>query len=72
MKIIKAPTVKEASPLELKNRALARKAAAEGFVLLENADTSIADYVWLPIDWVKGRPVLRWQDSWNPGKERKA
>ena len=39
MKIIKAPTVKEASPLELKNRALARKAAAEGFVLLENDGT---------------------------------
>ena len=39
---------------------------------LENADTSIADYVWLPIEWEKGRPVLRWQDSWNPGKERKA
>lgn len=36
MKIIKAPTTKEASALELKNRALARKAAAEGFVLLEN------------------------------------
>ena len=30
MKIIKAPTTKEASALELKNRALARKAAAEG------------------------------------------
>ena len=39
MKIIKAPTTKEASALELKNRALARKAAAEGFVLLENDGT---------------------------------
>ena len=39
MKIIKAPTAKEASALELKNRALARKAAAEGFVLLENDGT---------------------------------
>ena len=34
MKIIKAPTTKEASALALKNRALARRAAAEGFVLL--------------------------------------
>ncbi|MBQ3478792.1 MAG: glycoside hydrolase family 3 C-terminal domain-containing protein, partial [Clostridia bacterium] len=39
MKIIKAPTTKEASALELKNRARARKAAAEGFVLLENDGT---------------------------------
>ena len=36
MKNIKAPTTKDASALELKNRALARRAAAEGFVLLEN------------------------------------
>ncbi len=35
-KIIKAGTIKEPSALELKNRALARRAAAEGFVLLEN------------------------------------
>lgn len=39
MKIIKAPTLREASALELKNRALARRAAAEGFVLLENDGT---------------------------------
>ena len=36
MKILKAPIKKEASELESKNRALARRAAAEGFVLLEN------------------------------------
>ncbi|MBQ7063621.1 MAG: glycoside hydrolase family 3 C-terminal domain-containing protein [Firmicutes bacterium] len=39
MKILKAPTIKDASPLELNNRALARRAAAEGFVLLENDGT---------------------------------
>ena len=33
---------------------------------LENANTSIADYVWLPIEWENGRPVLHWQDSWQP------
>ena len=33
---------------------------------LETADTSIADYVWLPIEWESGKPVLRWQDSWKP------
>ena len=39
MKILKAPVDREASALELKNRALARRAAAEGFVLLENDGT---------------------------------
>ncbi|MCR5294914.1 MAG: glycoside hydrolase family 3 C-terminal domain-containing protein [Lachnospiraceae bacterium] len=39
MKILKATTSKEASELELGGRALARKAAAEGFVLLENDGT---------------------------------
>ncbi len=33
---------------------------------LENAQTWKADYVWLPIEWEDGRPVLRWQDAWKP------
>ncbi len=33
---------------------------------LETANTSIADYVWLPIEWDDGRPVLLWQESWTP------
>lgn len=32
---------------------------------LETANTSIADYVWLPIEWENGKPVLRWRDSWT-------
>ena len=28
--------------------------------------TSIADYVWLPVEWEDGRPVLRWRDEWRP------
>lgn len=32
---------------------------------LETANTSIADYVWLPIEWEGGRPVLRWRDEWT-------
>ncbi|MCH4070580.1 MAG: family 43 glycosylhydrolase [Lachnospiraceae bacterium] len=32
---------------------------------LESANTSIADYVWLPIGWEDGKPVLHWQDSWK-------
>lgn len=39
MKILKATTNQSASELELKNRQLARKAASEGFVLLENDGT---------------------------------
>ena len=37
---------------------------------LETADTSVAEYVWLPIQWEDGRPVLRWQAQWMPRKER--
>ncbi len=33
---------------------------------LEGADTSVADYVWLPIEWEDGRPVIRWKDEWKP------
>ncbi|MCR5089170.1 MAG: glycoside hydrolase family 3 C-terminal domain-containing protein [Oscillospiraceae bacterium] len=39
MKILKASTEKSASALELRNRDLARRAAADGFVLLENDGT---------------------------------
>ena len=33
---------------------------------LEEANTSIADYVWLPVLWSNGRPVIRWQEAWTP------
>ena len=32
---------------------------------LEGANTSIADYVWLPLRFEDGRPVIRWLDSWR-------
>lgn len=28
-------------------------------------NTSIADYVWLPIDWEGDKPVIRWKDEWR-------
>lgn len=33
---------------------------------LETADTSVAEYVWLPIDWEDNRPVIRWRPEWTP------
>ena len=33
--------------------------------VLETAETRIADYVWLPIEWDCDRPVIRWQKEWN-------
>ena len=28
-------------------------------------NTSIARYVWLPIQWEGEKPVLRWRDEWR-------
>lgn len=28
-------------------------------------NTSIARYVWLPIGWEEGRPVIRWREEWR-------
>lgn len=39
--------------------------AFEKLPMLESADTSVADYVWLPLAWKDGRPVLAWQDAWT-------
>jgi len=33
---------------------------------LETADTSIADYVWLPVKWKDDKPVLCWEEKWKP------
>lgn len=33
--------------------------------VMGSADTSIANYVWLPIDWAGDMPCIRWRDSWN-------
>jgi hypothetical protein len=31
-----------------------------------HVDTSIADYVWLPIRWDGDRPIIEWLDEWSP------
>ncbi len=36
--------------------------------MLGSADTSIANYVWLPVEWEQDMPRLRWRDQWNPAK----
>ncbi len=28
-------------------------------------NTSVADYVWLPVEWDGDRPVIRWRDEWS-------
>ena len=33
--------------------------------MLTGANTSIADYVWLPVQIENGRPIIRWRDSWR-------
>lgn len=33
--------------------------------MLESANTSRADYVWLPLTFENGRPVIHWKDSWS-------
>lgn len=30
-------------------------------------NTSIARYVWLPIEWEGEKPVIRWKDEWKAG-----
>ncbi len=31
----------------------------------KKVNTSIADYVWLPIKFVNGKPMIKWTDKWN-------
>lgn len=35
---------------------------------LSAANTSIAEYVWLPLTFEGERPVIRWMDEWKPEK----
>ena len=28
-------------------------------------NTSIARYVWLPIEWEGDKPTIRWQEEWK-------
>jgi hypothetical protein len=32
--------------------------------ILGNVNTSKANYVWLPVEWDNGVPVIRWYDEW--------
>jgi hypothetical protein len=40
--------------------------APEALAVLDRADTSLADYVWLPIRFEGERPVIEWRDGWHP------
>ncbi len=39
--------------------------------MMGSADTSIADYVWLPVEWEGQMPRIRWHDQWNPAELQK-
>ncbi len=39
---------------------------------LESADTSAADYVWLPVRFEGKKPVIEWTDRWVPEMEAAA
>lgn len=41
------------------------KALLANSPMLGTANTSIADYVILPIDWTDGKPKIHWLDSWR-------
>lgn len=34
-------------------------------VPMEDLDTSVATYVWLPIGFDKGQPYIRWKEEWS-------
>ena len=34
--------------------------------IMGSADTSVADYVWLPIEFEGDKLQIRWRDSWMP------
>lgn len=35
---------------------------------LETANTSMAEYVWLPVTIQNGKPCIRWLDAWTPDR----
>lgn len=39
--------------------------AVAGAPFLGSANTSLAEYVWLPMCFEEGRPVIRWFDQWQ-------
>jgi len=45
--------------------ASAQTGDARAALSLPDADTSIADYVWLPIRFEDGKPVIDWLDEWQ-------
>ena len=39
--------------------------------MMGSADTSVANYVWLPVDWEGEMPTVRWRDAWKLKIENK-
>ena len=36
--------------------------------MMMQVDTSVSDYVWLPIRFEGDMPKIEWRDSWNPSE----
>ena len=36
-----------------------------GKELIHTENTSISRYVWLPIEWERDKPVIRWKKEWG-------
>lgn len=57
MEIVKA-LFDPATPDDLREEANRKNNSVE-------INTSEAEYVWLPVEWEDGKPVLRWYDEWR-------
>ena len=36
--------------------------------MMGSADTSVSNYVWLPVSWDGQMPQIHWLDQWNPSE----
>lgn len=36
-----------------------------GVEIKHKENTSISTYVWLPVEWIDGKPMIRWYDEWK-------
>jgi hypothetical protein len=47
------------------DRGIKKAGALSGKKQRHIGNTSIANYVWLPIEWQGNKPIIRWHDEWR-------